>query len=149
MIAVLNISTGYRIVAMLHILSAVVAFGPVFLYPALHRAGQTETIAKLHLRMSLPALVLLWVLGMGLAGMSEDAYKVSQTWLVLSIINWVILMVVSWFLIRPSLTDAQRGRPFEAGDGERHHAPVAGGRALPDGVQAGALTSTEHAAGQR
>jgi hypothetical protein len=43
---------------------------------------------------------------MGLAGMSEDVYKVSQTWLVLSIINWVILMVVSWFLIRPSLTDA-------------------------------------------
>jgi hypothetical protein len=105
MIAILDISTGYRIVGMLHILSAVVAFGPVFLYPALHRAGQTETIAKLHLRMSLPALVILWVLGMGLAGMSEDAYKVSQTWLVLSIINWVILMVVSWFLIRPSLTD--------------------------------------------
>jgi uncharacterized membrane protein len=105
MIAILDISTGYRIVGLLHILSAVVAFGPVFLYPALHRAGQTETIAKLHLRMSLPALVVLWVLGMGLAGMSEDAYKVSQTWLVLSIINWVILMVVSWFLIRPSLTD--------------------------------------------
>lgn len=106
MIAVLNISTGYRIVAMLHILSAVVAFGPIFLYPSLHRAGQTATIAKLHMRMSLPALVLLWVLGMGLAGMSEDAYKVSQTWLVLSIINWVVLVVVSWFLIRPSLTDA-------------------------------------------
>jgi uncharacterized membrane protein len=105
MIAILDISTGYRIVGLLHILSAVVAFGPVFLYPALHRTGQTETIAKLHLRMSLPALVVLWVLGMGLAGMSEDAYKVSQTWLVLSIINWVILMVVSWFLIRPSLTD--------------------------------------------
>ena len=105
MIAILDISTGYRIVAMVHILSAVVAFGPVFLYPALHRAGQTETIAKLHLRMSLLALVVLWVLGMALAGMSEDAYKVSQTWLVLSIINWVILMVVSWFLIRPSLTD--------------------------------------------
>ena len=109
MIAILDISTGYRIVGLLHILSAVVAFGPVFLYPALHRAGQTETIAKLHLRMSLPALVVLWVLGMGLAGMSEDAYKVSQTWLVLSIINWVILMVVSWFLIRPSLTDTSEG----------------------------------------
>jgi uncharacterized membrane protein len=105
MIAILDLSTGYRIVAMLHILSAVVAFGPVFLYPALHRAGQTETIAKLHMRMVLPALVIIWVLGMGLAGMSEDTYKVSQTWLVLSIINWVILMVVSWFLIRPSLTD--------------------------------------------
>jgi uncharacterized membrane protein len=106
MIAILDISTGYRIVAMLHILSAVVAFGPIFLYPALHRAGQSATIAKLHLRMVLPALVILWALGMGLTGMSEDFYEVSQTWLVLSIINWVILMAVSWFLIRPSLTDA-------------------------------------------
>ena len=106
MIAILLTSNGYRIVAMLHILSAVVAFGPVFLYPALHRAGQSATIAKLHMRMVLPALVILWVLGMGLTGMSEDNYKVSQTWLLLSIINWVILMAVSWFLIRPSLTDS-------------------------------------------
>lgn len=106
MIAIPLNSNGYRIVTMLHILSAVVAFGPIFVYPALHRAGQSATIAKLHLRMSLPALVILWVLGMGLAGMSEDGiYKVSQTWLMLSIVNWVILMVVSWFLIRPSLTD--------------------------------------------
>ena len=99
-------SNGYRIVEMLHILSAVVAFGPIFLYPTLHRAGQSATIAKLHLRMSLPALGLLWLLGMALSGMSDEVYKVSQTWLMLSIINWVILMVVSWFLIRPSLTDA-------------------------------------------
>jgi uncharacterized membrane protein len=103
--AILLTSNGYRIVALLHILSAVVAFGPVFLYQALHRAGQSATIAKLHMRMSLPALVLLWVLGMALTGMSDDNYKVSQTWIVLSIINWVILMVVSWFLIRPALTD--------------------------------------------
>lgn len=105
MIATID-SNGYRIVLMLHILSAVVAFGPIFLYPALHRAGQTATIAKLHLRMSLPALGLLWLLGMGLSGMSDDVYKVSQTWLTLSIVNWVILIAVSWFLIRPSLTDS-------------------------------------------
>ncbi|HEX4981057.1 MAG TPA: hypothetical protein VFV63_05135 [Ilumatobacteraceae bacterium] len=105
MIATID-SDGYRIVMMLHILSAVVAFGPIFLYPTLHRAGQSATIAKLHLRMSLPALGLLWVLGMALSGMSDDVYKVSQTWLVLSIVNWVILIAVSWFLIRPSLTDA-------------------------------------------
>ncbi len=122
MIAILLTSNGYRIVAMLHILSAVVAFGPVFLYPALHRAGQTETIAKLHMRMSLPALVLLWVLGMALTGMSKDTYKVSQTWLVLSIINWVILVVVSWFLIRPSLGDGSEAArsKLAAGIGVTH-----------------------------
>ena len=106
MTAILLTSNGYRIVAMLHILSAVVAFGPIFFYPALHRAGQTADDRQTAPADVAAGLVLLWVLGMGLAGMSEDVYKVSQTWLVLSIINWVILMVVSWFLIRPSLTDA-------------------------------------------
>jgi hypothetical protein len=42
---------------------------------------------------------------MGLAGMSEDVYKVSQLWLTLSILNWVVLVAVSWFLIRPAITD--------------------------------------------
>jgi hypothetical protein len=112
MFAVLDLGTGYQILALLHIMSAVVAFGPLFLYPALRKAGQTETIAALHMRMSFPALTLLWVLGMGLAGMSkpdgsdELIYKVSQGWLSGSIVLWAVLMAVSWFLIRPALTDS-------------------------------------------
>ena len=106
MIAVLLDSFPYRLMSMLHILSAVVAFGPLFLYPGLRRNGETNTLAAMHMRMTFPALVLLWVLGMGLAGMSEDAYELSQTWLVLSLINWVALIAVSWFLIRPAIDDA-------------------------------------------
>ena len=111
MFAVLDLGTGYQILALLHIMSAVVAFGPLFLYPALRKAGQTETIAGLHMKMSFPALTLMWVLGMGLAGMSkpdgsdELIYKVSQGWLSGSIVLWVVLMAVSWFLIRPALND--------------------------------------------
>jgi hypothetical protein len=111
MFAVLDLGTGYQIVALLHIISAVVAFGPLFVYPALRKAGQTETIAALHMRMTFPALALLWVLGMGLAGMSkpdgsdEPIYTVSQGWLSGSIVLWAVLMAVSWFLIRPALTD--------------------------------------------
>ena len=112
-LAIFPISTGYKILGLLHVIAVVVAFGPLFLYPALHRAGQTQTIARLHLMMALPALVLVWVLGMGLVGMSDDAIEMSETWIVLSLIGWVLLMVVSWFMIRPALEDtsaAARGR---------------------------------------
>lgn len=104
-IALLEISTGYQIIGMLHILSSVAAFGPLFLYPGLRRAGETTTIATMHMRFVFPALVVLWVLGMGLAGMSEGAYKVADLWMSLSIVVWAILMAVSWFLIRPAITD--------------------------------------------
>ena len=105
MFAILPISTGYRIMGLLHIIAAVAAFGPVLMYPGLKKAGETATLARLHMRVTFPALIVLWVLGMGLAGMSEDAYKVSQTWMALSIVVWVILVVASWLLIRPAITD--------------------------------------------
>lgn len=98
-------STGYNIFLIAHLLTATLAFGPLFLYPRLHRTGATEAIASMHMRLVFPALTLMWVLGMGLAGMSDGTYKVAQLWLTLSIVNWVVLMAVSWFLIRPALTD--------------------------------------------
>jgi hypothetical protein len=104
-LAIFDISTGYRILGLIHVLAVIVAFGPLFVYPSLQRAGAGATIAKLHLRLVLPALVLVWVLGMGLVGTSDSLWEMSQTWIVLSLIGWVILMLVSWFLIRPSLTD--------------------------------------------
>ena len=104
-LAILLDTFPYRLMATAHILAAVVAFGPLFLYPSLRKAGETQAIAASHVKMTLPALVLLWVLGMGLAGMSEDFYKMSQLWLVLSLVNWAILVAVSWFLIRPAIAD--------------------------------------------
>jgi hypothetical protein len=73
----------YRILYFVHLLSAIAAFGPLFLYPRLQRAGQIQSIATLHMRLVFPALVLLWVAG----------------------------MAVSWFLIRPATTeDSERAR---------------------------------------
>ncbi len=128
MLALLLDSAGYRIMSLLHLLSAVVAFGPLFLYPGLRKAGETQTLAAMHMRMVFPALVLLWVLGMGLAGMSEDAYELSQTWLSLSILNWVVLIAVSWFLIRPSITDTSESATarLAAGTGITHLGLVVG-----------------------
>lgn len=105
-IAILLDTFPYRLMSLLHVLSAIAAFGPLFLYPGLHKSGETTVIAQLHMRFTFPALVLLWVLGMGLAGMSEDAYELSQTWLALSVVVWVVLVAVSWFMIRPAITDS-------------------------------------------
>jgi uncharacterized membrane protein len=121
-LAIFPFSTGYELLGMLHILAVIVAFGPLFLYPTLQRSGQTRRLARLHMAMVLPALVLVWVLGMGLVGMSKDNIEMSDTWIVLSLIGWVALMLVSWFMIRPALTDtsdAARSR-MAAGIGITH-----------------------------
>lgn len=122
MLAILPISTGYQIIGLLHIVAVVVAFGPLFLYPALQRSGQIQTVARLHLMMALPAMVLVWVLGMGMVGMSDDAIEMTETWIVVSLAGWAIAMVASWFLIRPALTDTGEAarRRMAAGIGITH-----------------------------
>lgn len=128
MIAILLQTTPYRIMALVHILAAIVAFGPLFLYPGLRRTGETTTIARMHMRLTFPALIVLWVVGMGLAGMSDDFYQMSQLWLTLSILVWVILVAVSWFLIRPAITDTDESAiaKMAAGTGITHLGLVIG-----------------------
>jgi hypothetical protein len=107
----------YRIFAILHVLAAIVAFGPLFLYPRLRRAGETTTIARMHMRLVFPALVLLWVLGMALVGLSDELWEVSQTWVTVAIIVWAVLLVVSWFLIRPAISDPSEAATSRMGAG--------------------------------
>jgi uncharacterized membrane protein len=120
--AILEISTGYQVLGLLHILSAVAAFGPLFVYPSMIRAGAGAEVAKWHQRLSLPALVLVWVFGMGLVGTSDSAIEMSEGWIIASLLLWVALVLVSWFLIRPSLTDtSERARSMlGAGIGITH-----------------------------
>lgn len=93
----------YNIFLIAHVIAAITAFGPLFVYPSLRRAGESATLAKLHVRIALPSLAILWVLGMGLAGLSDGVIVVADLWISLSIVVWAILMAVSWFLIRPSI----------------------------------------------
>jgi len=119
-------SFGYRMMGLLHILSAIIAFGPMFLYPGLRKAGETTTIASMHMRLTFPSLIALWVLGMGMAGIAE--LKMSQLWLSLSIVVWVVLIAVSWFLIRPSIADRSEAaaKKLSAGVGITHLGLVVG-----------------------
>jgi uncharacterized membrane protein len=105
MIAIQPISDAYQFMGIVHILTVIVAFGPLFVYPSLHRAGATETMAKLHMRISMPAMFLVWVLGMGLTGMSDRVFRVADGWVAASVVIWAVLMGVSWFLIRPAVSD--------------------------------------------
>lgn len=121
-------STTYNIFLLAHVLTATVAFGPLFFYPALRRNGETVTMARLHMRLAFPALTLMWVLGMGLAGLSDGTFKVATPWITMSIVVWAVLMLVSWFLIRPALgdTDPAAAKKLAAGTGITHLLLVVG-----------------------
>jgi len=123
--AITPFSTWSKVVGVLHIASVVAAFGPVLVYPTLRKAGDRASLARLHMRIVMPALLLTWIFGMGLAGLSkpdgadEPVLKVSETWLALAVIDWVVLMAVGWFLIRPAISDSSEraNSRFAAGVG--------------------------------
>jgi hypothetical protein len=94
----------YRILYFVHLLAAIAAFGPLFLYPRLQRAGATVEVARLHMRLVFPALVVLWVAGMGMAGVGKISLA-GTPFVTATILLWLISPVVSWFMIRPALAD--------------------------------------------
>ena len=109
-------STSYDIFLLLHVLAVIVGFAPAWLTPFLMRVaasgdrGAAEALQMSTLRISLPALGLAGILGFGLAGMSDDVYKMSQGWLAASIVVWLGILAVIWFVALPGV------RAFRAGD---------------------------------
>jgi hypothetical protein len=101
-------STGYQIFLLLHLVFVVVAFGGNFIQPMLARSGNVsnEAFGRAALFIQLPALVLMWVTGMGLAGMSDDTWELTQTWIVLAIIVFLVASAVQFVI----------GRSFRSGD---------------------------------
>jgi uncharacterized membrane protein len=121
-LAIYPLSDGYRFLGLLHIAAVIAAFGPLLVYPTLRASGDSARLARLYLYLSFPALTLVWVLGMGMVGVSDKVVEMSETWIVLSIVGWVILMAIGWFLIRPAITDRSQGadKRFSAGVGATH-----------------------------
>ena len=87
----------------LHILTAVVAMAPAFVNPLLgliarrlvattsHRRG-SRYAAEHNQRIYGTALILSGLLGFGVAGMSDEVFKVSQGWLVAEhVIIWIAM----------------------------------------------------------
>jgi len=115
-----------RIMYLVHILSVIAAFGPLFFYPRMHRAGETSAMAALHMKLVFPALIVLWVVGMGMAGINKFALA-EMWWISLTIVLWVGSVVVSWFLIRPAIADTSTAatKKLSAGTGTTHPILVA------------------------
>lgn len=107
-LAALN-STGYKIVLLIHVLAVIVGFAPLWLTPVLVRltAGGDKAAADgldvSILRFSLPGIGIAGLLGFGLAGMSEKAYRMSQTWLSIAAVLWVVLLALLFFVARPAI----------------------------------------------
>ena len=93
--------TGYNIVLVLHILTALAAFAPVFAHPFIvEQSKQLDSGARGQVigflvqngrRVYLPALVVTGILGFGLVGMSSDVFELTQGWVIASIIIWIAM----------------------------------------------------------
>lgn len=94
----------YRVLYLVHLLTAIAAFGPLFLYPRLQRAGDTSGVAAVHMRLVFPSLIVMWVAGMGMAGVGKISLA-GTWWVTVTILLWLVAVLVSWFLIRPALDD--------------------------------------------
>ena len=95
-------STGYKIFLLIHVVAVVVAFGGNFVQPMLARAGNVadETFAKAALYIQLPALVVVFVAGMGLIGLSDEAWKFSQTWVSLAFLVSIVAIALQFLVSR-------------------------------------------------
>lgn len=107
-------ATGYQVLLLLHVTFVVVAFGGNFVQPMLARSGDVsdEAFGKVSLYIQLPALVLMWVTGMGLVGMSDEIWQMSQLWVILAILTFLAACLLQ-FLV---------GRSFRSGN--RQMAPM-------------------------
>ena len=126
-------SSGYKVVLVLHILAVVVAFSPTFVNPFVSARLKKEErgaerrfagVASRNTRsIYLPAGVLIPIFGMALVGMSDKAYRVSQTWVWLSLVLWVAIMGLISGVVLPG------ERAVSQGDEKAESRIVAGGAA--------------------
>jgi uncharacterized membrane protein len=109
----------YNVFLLLHILSAMVAFAPGFVDPFLANQirqldGDTqgrilEFMVVNARRVFGPALVLTGVLGFGLAGLSDEVFKMSQTWLVIAFLAWVAMNGLLHAVVLPGVKQLASG----------------------------------------
>jgi uncharacterized membrane protein len=109
-VIVATVDSGvYKVLFLLHIVAIVAAFGPALLYPVLGRHRANKVAAETNQRISLPALVLAGLFGMGLLGASDKVYKFSQAWVSAALLVWILLIVDCAVLLRPALVAAADG----------------------------------------
>ena len=123
--------TPYKVMLLLHILSAMVAFAPSFVNPfiVMKMEGETrnralETVTSASRKLYAPALALTGLLGFGVAGMSDDVYKVSQGWLIAAVLLWIAMNGIVRAVVLPG------ERAIVAGDRSAEKRVAAGGSTI-------------------
>ncbi len=125
-------STMFKIMLLLHVLGAIVAFGAAFVNPIVHRIGQQAGAGAVvargqvaaTIRISLPAMIITGLLGFGVAGTSKPAgsdeplYSMSQSWLMVAVLVWLILVAIYFFGVLPALR--------KVGEGDESASKIAG-----------------------
>ncbi len=104
--------TGYNVMLLLHIVTALVAFAPALVHPVLGR--QTTTLdassrAKVFglfagnsRRIYAPALILTGLFGFAMQGMSDGVIEFSQTWFWLALVVWIAMNGVLHAMLLPA-----------------------------------------------
>ena len=102
-----------------HILFVMVGLAPIFVHPFLARqlvaadnpvvVGVLEKMTRNGRIIYTPALVIGGFIGFGVAGMSDDVYKVSQPWLMTAVWVWIAMLGVYHGLMIPAEKALARG----------------------------------------
>jgi len=93
---------------LLHVLSAIVAFGALFAAPMVTRSaeGANAGFAKVATYIQAPALLVLLITGiLNAYELRPDVFK--ETWISIAFTIWLIMAVVLFFLIRAQKAGAK------------------------------------------
>ena len=105
-------SATYKVLFVLHILSAIVGFGAVLLNKFYgdeakkRRGAEGLAIVEANQRVSHIGERFIYavpLLGFGLIGVSDGVYKFSQTWVVLSLVLYAVAVTVSLTVMQPTV----------------------------------------------
>jgi uncharacterized membrane protein len=107
----------YRVVLLLHILSAIVGLGGVMLN-GIYAVASRKAVGKgalplvqANLKATKIAELFIYavpILGFALIGMSDDGWDFDQTWVWLSIVLYAIALAISIGLLMPSARQYER-----------------------------------------
>ncbi len=111
--------TGYDVMVVVHILFVMVGLAPMFVHPFLARqlisadspvvVGLLERMTRNGQMIYTPALVVGGFVGFGVAGMSDEVFKVSQPWLMTAVWVWIAMLGVYHGLMIPAEKALARG----------------------------------------
>jgi hypothetical protein len=96
----------FKFLLFLHVISAIVAFGPLLVFPLFTRASPrvsaVQVVTALQ-RLVLPGLIGLVVFGSGAVGASPGKeFSFSQAWVSMAFLLVIIALAVVWFVLVPA-----------------------------------------------